>query len=364
MIYNYLYIDDAEKHIREPYAQQLSSGNIHVDTKHVSEIELSNTEEILKYVNKYDGLLLDLRLDETASEDEKKLKVPFTATVYAQHIRTLVTNGTISKDIPIVLFSTDDKLKKVYSVDLTSQDLFDRYIEKTRIPENANLKLFSLSHGYEVINKEKDIQKLIDLKSINELDERIFARFIDHLSIPTHEYAQTILKDLIYIPGPLIDELMLSSRFGIDIEKSAQWEELKAFFESAKYTGVFSDGWNRWWMHIIDEIFYQKTQTYLSYLDADERVEILKKITGLAELVSAEPISQNNSNRFWTYCQLLKKPLDPLEGFKVNNPVEPKPWQEYNYCSLLSILEQKHKAQGITIHPIDRERLALIRSEY
>lgn len=363
MTCKYLYIDDAEKHIREPYAQQLSNELIKVDTIHVSEIELADTEKFIEYINKYDGLLLDLRLDETASEDAKKIKVPFTATVYAQHLRTLVTNGNIDRDIPIVLFSTDEKLKKVYSIDLTSQDLFDRYIEKTRIPENAKLKLTSLANGYKTINEEKEIEKLIGLDSLSELDERIFARY-DDSTIPTHEFAQTILKDLIYVSGVLINELMLASRFGIDIEKSDDWEQLKEYFKDTKYTGVFSDGWNRWWMHLIDDMFSAKTETYLSYLDANERVELLKKITGLEKLVAAEPIEENNSNRFWTYCKVLEKPLDPLEGFKVNTPIEPKPWQEYNYCSLYAILTQKHISKGITIHPSDRERLEIIRSEY
>ena len=152
MIYKYLYIDDEEKKVREPFAKNLSDNKIKVDTKHVSEIELSNTEIIKQIVKNYDGLLLDLRLDQTASEDENKIRVPFTATVYAQHIRTLVTNGDIDKDIPIVLFSTDDKLQKVYFVDLTSQDLFDRYIDKNEIPKNAKTKLISLAEGYRRIN--------------------------------------------------------------------------------------------------------------------------------------------------------------------------------------------------------------------
>ena len=354
MIYKYLYIDDEEKKVREPFAKNLSDNKIKVDTKHVSEIELSNTEIIKQIVKNYDGLLLDLRLDQTASEDENKIRVPFTATVYAQHIRTLVTNGDIDKDIPIVLFSTDDKLQKVYFVDLTSQDLFDRYIDKSKIPENAKLKLISLADGYRRINDEKNIEKLVGLDSLSELDERI----------PTHEYAQVILKDLIYISGVLINELMLASRFGIDIKKSDDWKKLKEYFKKAKYTGVFSDGWNRWWMHLVDDIFYTETETYLSYLDANERVELLKKITNLGKLVAAEPIQENNSSRFWTYCMILERPLDPLEGFKINTPTEPKPWQEYSYCSLYSILEQKHKSRGISIHPSDREKLEAFRSKY
>lgn len=363
MIYRYLYIDDESKDVRDSFAQNLSDEFIKVDTLHVSEIDLNNTEGLIKLLDNYHGLLLDLRLDQTASEDTK-MKVPFTATVYAQHIRTLVTNGDIKKDIPIVLFSTDEKLNKVYSIDLTSQDLFDRYIEKTRIPENAKSKLISLAKGYIEIGDNKTISKLLCLDNLDFIDGRVFARYSDDLNIPTHEYVQTILKDLIYPQGILINELMLSSRLGIDIEKSKDWQKLKDYFEEAKYKGVFSDGWSRWWMYLIDDIFYEKTETYLSYLDANERVELLKKITNFQELVVAEPIKESYSTRFWTYCKIIKKPLDPLEGFKINNPIEPKPWQEYDYCSLYAILEEKHTSKNITIHPSDRDRLNIIRSEY
>ena len=50
MIYKYLYIDDEEKKVREPFAKNLSDNKIKVDTKHVSEIELSNTEIIKQIV--------------------------------------------------------------------------------------------------------------------------------------------------------------------------------------------------------------------------------------------------------------------------------------------------------------------------
>lgn len=363
MIYKYLYIDDESKSVRDSFAQNLTNEFIKVDTMHVFNINLHNTEDVINLLSNYHGLLLDLRLDQIANE-ESKIKVPFTATVYAQHIRTLVTNGDICKDIPIVLFSTDDKLKKVYSIDLTSQDLFDRYIEKTKIPYNAKSKLISLAKGYIEINNDKKIDKLLSLNNLDYIDDRLFARYSDGLLIPTHEYAQTILKDLIYPQGILINELMLSSRLGIDVEKSEDWKKLQDYFKNAKYKGVFSDGWCRWWMYLIDDIFYEKTENYLSYLDANERVELLKKITGFKKLVAADPIRENHSNRFWTYCKVLEKPLDPLEGFKINNPIDPKPWQEYDYCSLLSILEQKYKNKGLTIHPSDRERLEIIRSEY
>ena len=93
------------------------------------------------------------------------------------------------------------------------------------------------------------------LEDLYDLNAEIFARFdIENSNIPIHEYAQVILKDLIYVTGALIDESILASRLGVDI-KSKNWQEVKELFKLAKYQGVFSDGWDRWWMFKINEIF-------------------------------------------------------------------------------------------------------------
>jgi hypothetical protein len=151
---------------------------------------------------------------------------------------------------------------------------------------------------------------------------------------------------LIYAKGYLINEKYLAARLGIDIEKSTDWCKIKKMFETAKYKGVFCEGWDRWWMHKVDEIFEKIANTYLSYLIAKEKVEVFKK-NGLENVIFPEPIQGNSSYRFWTVCKALDKPLDPMEGFKVYTRNEPKPWQEYEYISLEALL-----------HPLFRQKRA------
>ena len=203
------------------------------------------------------------------------------------------------------------------------------------------------------------------------LDSRIFSRFISvENNIPTHEYAQMILKDLIYAKGVLINEKYLASRLGIDKENSEDWEKVKERFKEAEYNGVFSDGWDRWWMFKVDDIFEDISDTYLSYLDAKERVAILKEKLNLENLVSPLPIEskdgsvKNHSYRYWTVCKALKRPMDASEGFRVYTRQEPKPWQEYEYVSLQALLDEESLLEkDIKIHGLDKEKYFLARSK-
>ena len=151
--------------------------------------------------------------------------------------------------------------------------------------------------------------------------------------------------------------LWFSSRLGIDKNNSEDWERVKERFEEAKYNGVFADGWDRWWMFKIDNIFEEISDTYLSYLDAKERVAILKEKLNLESLNFSQPIEENYSYDYWTVCKALAKPLDPMEGFRVYSTSEPKPWQEYEYVSIFALLNpQTLKDKDIKVHPLDKEK--------
>ena len=178
-----------------------------------------------------------------------------------------------------------------------------------------------------------------------------------------------ILKDLIYAKGVLINEKYLASRLGVDKDNSADWKALKERFKEAKYSGVFADGWDRWWMFKVDNIFEEISDTYLSYLNAKERVAILKEKVDLQNLVFPLPIEskkgdvKNHSYRYWTVCKALRKPMDAGEGFRVYTRQEPKPWQEYEYVSLQALLDEELLIEkDIKVHSLDREKYFLARS--
>lgn len=369
-MYKYLYVDD--EFVDESsggggvspisLAGGLSNENIHVEYKHVSEFVAK--DYIKQHLSDYDGLLLDLRLDEFT--DNEGNGSDFTATELAQHVRTLATKNELKKDIPIVLFSTDDKVRQVYATDLSSHNLFDRYIEKHQAPANASEKLWALAKGYQDIGENKIIfaaesnndlfGMLMGLDELTDLDERVYSRFYeDTLVTPNHEYAQVILKDLIYTNGPLINEDILASRLGVDKKASVDdWRKIKELFKPAIYQGVFSDGWERWWSFKVDELFRNWSSSYLRQLSAEERVKALMSLCDETSLTAAEPIEHNSSSYFDTVCKALKQPLDSMEGFRVHSSKEPKAWQEYEYVSLKAVLERI---------PIDKKDIKILRSD-
>lgn len=354
----YLYIDDESNETVQSYVDGLGDENLFIEYKHVDHV---NSKDFFKTnLHNYDGVLLDLRTDELSKLSN------FTGSVWGQHIRDLVTNNKIDTDIPIVLFSTDKKLRDTYFKDLTSNNIFDRFLTKDNTPDNATIKLNSLANGYKQIACEKDFNTLLQTDILN-LDERIFSRFVGtDTSISVHEYAQMILKDLIYSKGVLVNEKYLASRLGIDIETSSDWEKLKVIFESTKYTGVFSDGWDRWWMYQVDDFFESIAGTYLSYLDAKEKVEIIREKLQVEKINYSKLIEENTSYNYWTVCKALKRPLDPQEGFRVYTRSEPKPWQEYEYISLYALLT-KHpeiEKKNIKIHSMDKEKYVVKMKKY
>jgi len=362
----YLYIDDEYNpslaNNVQPIAERLMrTQQLQIDLQRISSFEEVVSELRTKLVN-YDGLILDLQLNDKPNEEGKRF--PSNAPTLAQHIRNEETN--IKTSIPIILCSTNTKIKQIYSKDKTSHDLFDmNFVKEIRVDnqgKEANwdtiiLRLYSLAEGYKLLHQYKgDFGEILRI-DISNLDPRIFSRFEDSYH-PTSEYAHYILNDLINIPGPLVSESLMAARIGIDLKDSDDWPQLLSrYFLDSKYTGVFSSGWNRWWMDKVLKTFETLTKQSLHFIDARERVNLLKKATDLSHLKHADLIPNCKSYRYWCLCKGFGKPMDPREGFKVNPSVEPQPWQDYEFISLEAMLERKgfENAQ-IVIHATDKER--------
>ena len=300
-----------------------------------------------------DGIILDYRLDGNQEGGGVRYKAP----ALAQELRNRITENQIKKDFPIILCSTDDRIRLLNS-DETSNDLFDfRFLKNTQLnPERVSFILKILAEGYKTIELSKNNLSNIINRDINEIDERVFSKFIDKI-VPTHEIARHINHQLIRETGQLIDKYMLLARLGlVNNEKSS--ELIEQHFGDCFYSGVFHEGWKRWWMDKVKSKFTELTGKTLASLDASQRVGLLKKVTSI-DLEDAKPIELSKSNRFWTICQYKDTPLDPLEGFKLaNEPI--LSWQEPRYISLLAIAEQMHiSVSKLALHSTEKQRAEL-----
>lgn len=353
----FIYIDDENP---EALASIVNGFNdtdlIEVELMDLSSIK--NFEQLKGKIQEInpDGLIIDLRLD---GEGPNRLSFP--ATTLAQDLRTMVASGTI-KPVPLILCSTSSKMRATYDIDKSSHDLFDYKFEKSITPDWNKLsrKLQSLSSSYLWLNKEKrNIDTILNRTDLHLLDSRAFERLQDkEVQNQVNDITQFVINELFHHPGLLIRESILAARYGIDIEKSKEgWARIKeSLLVPCKYTGILSEGWERWWADKTEEIFKTRTDRRLQELNASQRVEYLKKL-GFDNITEANPLPYCRSSEFWTICEAYKKPLDPLEGFKIYEVNEPKPWQEAKYISIGAELERKGREKGIRPHPSELDRI-------
>lgn len=359
---NYLCLDD-EAALVEPIVQLLEQANTDLQIEVRPPIQF---DEEIRQLGKasFDGLLLDLRLDRTPDEDGKR--VNYRALSLAQELRTRMTEGEIAS-FPLVLWSVDDNFKISYDKDETSHDLFDRQYYKASITDDKKIvaaEMIDLAKGYKTINSIKSrtvksiYDRLIDLPdAFDTLDGRIANDIAENRSFPTHVFARSILRNLIFGSGPLVDERVLAARLGVDIDQSLDWSKLKAkFTDVARYTGVFGVAWPRWWMFkILSEWKKICPTAVLQRLDAQERVDVLKKAFKLSRLFPAKPIAEGYDTRFWYVCKFLRAPLSPTDAVQLS--VDRREWQDGIYASLKAILDRLHKLNGYEIHAFERARI-------
>lgn len=369
MVTKYIYLDDESPGSAEAImdrAQQV--GELEIDLRHPGEYR-SDIQEFIDLLPDYDGIILDWRLSETPWKVDKK-RFPFRAAAIAQEVRTRETEEII-KGGPIVLWSTEERLEQSYYGDATPQDLFDCVYEKEQIeaqPELVRSEMISLSNGYHQIGqaiKSKGISLAKILKVQEEiLDIRLKTRFSKEMSlISLHEYALFILRELIERPGPLICEKLLASRLGIDFQNSPDWNRLLNKLPSeSKYRGPFCDAWPRWWTFLIERNWWGEisdSSSPLSTMPAKNRVEILKKKTGLPNLAASNPLRKGYGTKYYTLCEHQDKPLDPADGVIIDED-DPAPWQDRRYISIDTALERLGFPK-LKPHPTELERVRYLR---
>lgn len=356
--YKYLYLDDENDDSTAAIADGLKIKDI-IDV--VAEEPKGFNEQIADLKNRlkdFDGLILDLRLD------GKKLDISYNAPAIAQELRMIAAEGAI-KPIPIILCSTDAKMRATYEVEKICHEHFDYKFTKQDSPpwEKFARKLAALAKGYQFIAEANNsLPKILGREDLSTLDPRVLEVFSgNEKPIPIYNYASFVIKDLFHQPGVLIKEKLLAARLGVEIAKSEDWQKLShGFFSKSVYSGVFSDGWQRWWSDIVINIFKEESKgKRLSMLNASDRVKVLTEITGLKNLVAATPLEYNKSTNFWTVCEFYKAPLDPLEAFKIHTTIEPKAWQEDRYISFLAAANKK----GPKPHSSELNRIQVIKDE-
>jgi len=360
----YLYIDDETVDAVEAVRDGFNDTEIIEVIVEEPQNFKEQKKDFLAKLNSYDGLILDFRLDQNM-----QLDVSYNAPAIAQELRTLVLDSENDlKGCPIILCSTDERMRATYDVDKTSHDLFDYKFLKGPEPNWPKFatKLASLAKGYAWLNEvDRSVEEIFKREDINKIDIRITERFTDEdQKQQVYDIAHFFIKELFHHPGILVKERVLAARLGIDVEASGEaWIELKAnFLINFKFSGLFSDGWERWWADQIVDFFKKVSGKRLSTLNAINRVNILSEALKIKGLKAAEALPNCESTEFWTICEGFKKPLDPLEGLRVYESVDLKPWQEPKYISFEAAeVERINRDKGLRPHPSEKDRIQLIK---
>lgn len=385
MAYKYLCLDDEAPEKVGPLLDNVTDafeGQLDIEHEYPDSFE-AQIQLVKKRAGEGElsGLIIDLRLDQApptwVRTEEEKSRPKYRAMALAQEIRTQSAEKNFGKEVPIVLWSYEHRLRKSYMTDDTGHDLFDMKVEKDDLTTSLELakstgkRLISLVDGYSEILSTRSkkggpgtqFHKFVGLDDASLLDPRIMSYFEGHETpIPAHEYARFIKRQLLDVPGPLVSEDILAARLGVAISSSGDWSELlQEIPQEAAYRGPFSGGWPRWWARKIDQWWdgLKNSPGRLRRLKAEERVNFLRDTLGLPNLEAAAPIEEHYSTRYWTVCQgsnAPMNPLDPVNGLMVDRR-DKKPWQDDLYISEKRALAGAKKDEGLRIDPLHRARL-------
>jgi hypothetical protein len=331
MAFKLLYIEDQAAESR---AQDMTNAGFEVTTYDPSSDISEALGQIFEDTN---ALILDYRL--TAGEKQ----ACFDAPTIAQTLRSKHSHANSKGEIPIVLMSNERVITDYYN-DFSSQDLFDFTLTKTEFIQDQTrfaVKLTAFIKGYKAIKDSN-----FNILAILGLDGNEEALIHANIYTKTHkfdhhvfEYSRLVFEQMIRAIGPMIGEDVLSARLGVS-KDSADWAKLLESLAAAKYKGILSDAYSRWWMVKVNEWWTKtvKSEVPLRRLDAEERVAILTKQLGF-DLKSLEKTAYSQSNNFWTICKFSRQPIDPFDGIELYKK-DPLPWQEKEYLSIDMAMDQ------------------------
>jgi hypothetical protein len=363
----FLYLDDEDIQTTKSIPELLESENEELSIVVKNPLPFASQIKQLKD-EQIDGLILDLRLDQFKHNNQK---AEYRATTLAQEIRSRSSEGLLSS-FPIIICSTDSKLKKSFYRNLGEQEVFDmKFLKNEDMIDNAQKtarELVSLAKGYKLISqigsnkKNTNLSDYFRLKNseVELLDERLINHFSTlTVRLPVHEYAKFILRELVLKQSVLIDEGILQSRLGLNETAKGErgYSVLMEILSKFAYVGPFHEAWPRWWWPQINDWWHSfvKPPRGVATLTASERIQAINSKLKL-RLKPAEPISPNYERKFWTICQFYKLPLDLFDGLLLDLGYELLPWQDPLYISLKAAVDPNSRLESFKINSIDKAR--------
>jgi len=279
-----------------------------------------------------DIVALDYRLDE-------KSKYRYKAGPLAQHLRDRCMQS-ISSDFPIILVSYEQNIKEYYEPDLTAHDLFDLKYGKQEISDDSHRvhkELLSIIKTYKIISKSwNETNRLELILKANSNQLLLLGQDMDTMNNKNapHQLASTVYRWLIKRQGLLLDENNLYARIGVDLS-SRDIDKLKDILNKAdvSYTGIFSDGWPRWWDDKLRVWGEGLCGSPLGDLTADKRVNRFNEALGLhLEAAESSWREGHKDALFHIACASCGRPTEIEYSVPAYDPVTYKFVQKKAIC--------------------------------
>lgn len=371
MAFKYLYIDDnSEDNAKGIITGLQKEGELFIEFDNPKGDWEKERERILSDEFKaYNGLILDLNLEETPNKDKETSR--YKGSSLAQEFRNLSKAGLI-REIPIILLSATVNLQKYF--DRTNEDLFDLIVSREKLIDtdlfiSMRQKLISLSIGYELIsNCKNENNNLTELFKYNleKENNRFLGEMKTIMDNPTHIISNFVIKNLLEKSGILIPENILATRLGVDYSKSPDWYKILEKLNKFNYKGVFSEGWKRWWMSGLENWWSSELQIEKSLRStkASDKVCHLKEKLELSELVPLEKAEKSKSETFWTNCVGTGVAIDTVDGLLISGQDRYFPWQDKCYVSIGEALKPKGKENWNKLSPSEEYKLELLKKLY
>ncbi|EEB86197.1 hypothetical protein [Roseobacter sp. GAI101] len=316
---NGFFVDDnSEERIR--ISRLLEQEELRIDSNFVPTEPTKLRDAIL--AQNPDLVALDFRLDDEDLRDEKDLKQNnYKGGALAQILREAVLE-TPDRDFPIILVSTEENIKQIYSIDKTSHDLFDQKYMKGRLSDKyyrleCQRQILSLAKGYkEIASKEAEGKGLFALLALEPEELEIvpllgLATDLKNANSVVHVISRLILRQLIERPGPLLAGRDVAARLGLSNNRD-QIEHVMSFLfnEGMAYEGVYSDGWLRVWRHRLDDWANEHFHAPLSSIPGSERAAKISELIGLDLEPAISRWSSKSDELFAFACSLCANPTE------------------------------------------------------
>lgn len=238
-----------------------------------------------------DFVLLDYRLDQFVVAGSASA-AGYRAAPLAQQLRDR-TDDPATTEFPIILISSEDKIRKLFRPEKTAHDLFDWKLIKTKVgvEQRTPSVIAGLSDGYSRLRRLNGKFEVLSVFGIEEELDFLVDHQELHLALEQAEYvhvaARYILTFVIKRQGLLLDRKNLHARLGLSA-RSEGLAEIEEVFAAERYQGVFAQCRDLWWAELVESRFREEFGSSPSMLSAAERSEVLSARLGVSITSAAD----------------------------------------------------------------------------